>query len=139
VRGRPKTRKNPAFFVTVLLEARVSTQLIAERFGFSRKYVNELARDATDMIEAMRDPERMRYRIECEARKPNGLPEPYDPADVMGLVWMSATTHTGADTAPNFMNIADSIAEELGYEDLIELREARAKGTAGDPQAGANR
>jgi hypothetical protein len=139
VRGRPKTRKNATFFVTLLLQACVSTQLIAKRFGFSRKYVNELARASTDMIEAMRDPERMRYRIECEARKPNGLAEPPDPAHVVGLLWMTEPEHTGVNTAPNFLNVADSIAQELGYEDLIELQAARATATLGDSHLRANR
>jgi hypothetical protein len=120
-------RHQAAFFVTVLIDAGVSTDRIAKQFGFSRKYVNELARDMAKAVAALRDPARHEFRIECGPAVPDGPTEPYDPATVTGLVWMAGTAQaTGGTGDPDYWKLSDAIAQESGYGSLVEMHQAQA-------------
>jgi hypothetical protein len=127
VPGRPKIRDQAATTILVLIDAGVDLGTIAEQFGYTRKYVSELARQAANSVAGLSDPDRYEYRIDCEPGNPAGRAEPYDPAGVDGLLWIPVSADAQVEAAAaDAVRHADAIARRNGYDSFVAMHAARA-------------
>ena len=127
VRGRPKIGDQAATTILVLIDAGVDLGTIAEQFGYTRKYVSELARRAANSVASLSDPDRYEYHIDCEPGNRGGRAEPYDPAGVDGLLSIPASADAQVEAAAaDAVRHANAIARRNGYDSFVAMHAARA-------------